>query len=105
MNGGLRVAVLLVCADFGGRHPGGRRDPLVLFVVALFYWVRPRRVFGPAADLLSCVDKKGGKEATPADSALAKRGLPCAARALRVAPNSLRELRSLRSNRRREVSC
>jgi hypothetical protein len=26
--------------------------------------VRPRRVFGPAADLLSCIDKKGGKEAT-----------------------------------------
>jgi hypothetical protein len=68
--------------------------------VSLVHCVRPRRGFVPAADLLSCIDKKGGKEATPADSALAMRGLPCAARSLRVGPNSLRSLRSLRSNSR-----
>jgi len=70
------------------------------FCVSLVHCVRPRRGFVPAADLLSCIDKKGGKEATPADSALAMRGLPCAARSLRVGPNSLRSLRSLRSNSR-----
>ena len=36
----------------------------------------------------------------PASSALALRGLPCAARSLRVGQNSLRELRSLRSDNR-----
>src|SRR6185369_15893690 len=44
--------------------------------------------------------KKGGKESDPADSALAARGLPCAARSLRVGQNSLRGLRPLRSNSR-----
>ena len=48
----------------------------------------------------TCIDKKVGKEATPADSALAMRGLPCAARSLRVGQNSLRGLRPLRSNSR-----
>ena len=88
-----------------------------LRVGALVHCVRPRREFGPAADPLwylhnfalqseqipasrTCVDKKVGKEATPASSALALRGLPCAARSLRVGQNSLRELRSLRSNNR-----
>ena len=60
-----------------------RADPLFRFCVSLVHCVRPRRGFGPAADLLSCIDKKGGKEATPADSALAAQGLPCAARSLR----------------------
>jgi hypothetical protein len=44
--------------------------------------------------------KKGGKESDPADSALALRGLPCAARSLRVGQNSLRGLQPLRSNSR-----
>jgi hypothetical protein len=65
--------------------------------------VRPRRDVAPAGDLLSCIDKKVGKEATPADSALAAQGLPCAARSLQLAPNSLRGLRPLRSDKRREV--
>jgi len=73
---------------------------LFRFCVSLVHCVRPRRGFVPAADLLSCIDKKGGKEATPADSALAVRGLPCAARSLQLAPNSLRSLCSLRSNNR-----
>jgi hypothetical protein len=88
---------------FAHHKPFGLRyrslAPVVpLRVVGLVHCVRPRREFGPAADLLSCIDKKGGKEATPADSALAVRGLPCAARSLRVGQNSLRSLRSLRSN-------
>jgi len=47
--------------------------------------------------------KKGGKESDPASSALAMRGLPCAARSLQLAPNSLCSLRSRRSDKRREV--
>jgi hypothetical protein len=76
---------------------------LFRFCVSLVHCVRPRRGFVPAADLLSCIDKKGGKEATPADSALAAQGLPCAARSLQLAPNSLCSLRSRRSDKRREV--
>ena len=70
------------------------------FREALVHCVRPRRGFVPAADLLwylhnfasqseqipasrTGIDKKGGKEATPASSALAARGLPCAARSSR----------------------
>ena len=53
---------------------------------AVVHCVRPSRGFVPAADPLSCIDKKGGKEATPASSALAARGLPCAARSLRPRP-------------------
>ena len=71
-----------------------------LRAVASTWLVRRRRVFAPAGDLLSCVDKKGGKEATPASSALALRGLPCAARSLRVGQNSLRAVPALRSNSR-----
>ena len=70
-------------SSYPSGYPGKSRDPLHRFVVELVHCVRPRRVFGPAAALLSCIDKKGGKEATPADSALAERGLPCAARSLR----------------------
>ena len=60
--------------------------PRAGYRVLLVHCVRPRRDFGPAADPLSCIDKKGGKEATPASSALAARGLPCAARTLRPRP-------------------
>jgi len=83
-----RAEVSKPCAGF--------RGPLV-------HCVRPRRGFVPAADPLSCIDKKGGKEATPADSALAARGLPCAARSLQLTPNSLRGLGPLRSNNRAKL--
>jgi len=83
-------------------HPFGLRyrSLVPLSAVGLVHCVRPRRDFAPAGDLLSCIDKKGGKEATPADSALALRGLPCAARSLRVGQNSLRGRWPLRSNSR-----
>ena len=80
--------------------PRRRESRVVPLVAALAHCLRLRRVFGPAADPLwylhnfasqseqlpasrTCVDKKVGKEATPASSALAARGLPCAARSLR----------------------
>jgi len=97
----LRVASSLVRATSTSEAEVSK--PVVRFCVSLVHCVRPRRGFVPAADLLSCIDKKGGKEATPADSALALRGLPCAARSLQLAPNSLRGLRPLRSDKRREV--
>ena len=60
---------------------------------------RPSRDFVPAADLLSCANKKVGKEIAPAKPAL-RASLRCSKP--RAAPNSLRSLRSLRSDKRRE---
>jgi hypothetical protein len=96
---------------FGLRY----RSLVPLRAVVSAWLVRRRQEFGPAADLLwylhnfasqseqipasrACIDKKVGNEASPADSALAVGGLPCAARSLRVGQNSLRGLRPLRSN-------
>jgi hypothetical protein len=60
---------------------------------------RPSRDFVPAADLLSCANKKVGKEIAPAKPAL-RASLRCSKP--RAVPNSLRSLRSLRSDKRRE---
>jgi len=100
----------------------------------LVHCVRPSRVFVPAAAPLwylhnfasqseqipasrTCIDKKGGKEATPASSALAARGLPCAARSLRprqthfvrcahcVQTNGAKSVHEARLRARRKALC
>jgi hypothetical protein len=65
--------------------------------------VRPSREFAPAGDLLSCADKKVGKETAPEPLRPTLRfGFPAVLSPEAPAPNSLRSLRSLRSNKRRE---
>ena len=59
---------------------------------------RPSREFAPAGDLLSCIDKKVGKETTPAKPPTLRVG-PLRCSKPGAAPNSLRSLRSLRSDK------
>ncbi len=55
---------------------------------------RPSRDFVPAADLLSCADKKVGKETAPVPSPLAALGVPCDARSPGPRPTHFASLRS-----------
>lgn len=59
--------------------------------------VRPSREFAPAGDLLS-ERPESRQRVAPVPSPLAARGVPCDARSPRPAQNSLRSLRSLRSD-------